>query len=178
MSQPDVAIGLEVEAGDWGDEGALEALAGRALAATFAELGTAGGQSELSILFTDDAAIQDLNREWRGKDKPTNVLSFPAFPVEPGDPLPPMLGDIVLAFETVSSEARNEDKPFQDHLTHLLVHGLLHLLGFDHEEEEQAEAMEGLEVRILASLAISDPYGYLKIPRSTRTGALPEDDER
>lgn len=159
MSKPAIAVGLEIEAGEWGDEAALEATANRAIDATFARLGVEDGVSELSILFTDDAAIQALNREWRGKDKPTNVLSFPAFPVEPGDPLPPMLGDIVLAFETVAQEAALENKPFEHHLTHLTVHGLLHLLGYDHETEEDAEEMEGLERQILEHLAIPDPYG-------------------
>jgi probable rRNA maturation factor len=158
LSKPEIDVGLEIEAGDWGDEGALEAMAHRAIDATFAHLGVESGTSELSILFTDDAAIQVLNREWRNKDKPTNVLSFPAFPVEPGDALPPMLGDIVLALETVKREADEENKPFAHHLTHLTVHGLLHLLGYDHETEEQAAEMEGLEREILSSLAIPDPY--------------------
>jgi probable rRNA maturation factor len=159
LSKPEIVVGLAIEADEWGDdEAALEAVAQRATDATFAQLGVASGTSELSILFTDDAAIQVLNREWRGKDKPTNVLSFPAFPVEPGDPLPPMLGDIVLACETVRREADEENKPFEHHLTHLMVHGLLHLLGYDHETEEEAEEMEGLERQILGSLAIPDPY--------------------
>ena len=159
MSKPEILVGLEIEAGEWGlDEAAMEAMAQRAIDASFAQLGVVSGTSELSILFTDDAAIQVLNREWRGKDKATNVLSFPAFPVEPGDPLPPMLGDIVLACETVRREADEENKPFEHHLTHLMVHGLLHLLGYDHETEEEAEEMEGLERQILSSLAIPDPY--------------------
>ncbi|GHD15540.1 rRNA maturation RNase YbeY [Tianweitania populi] len=158
MSRPEIAVGIEIEASDWGDEAALQALTDRAIAATFERLGVTEGTSELSILFTDDASIQELNREWRDKDKPTNVLSFPAFPVEPGDPLPPMLGDIVIARETVVREAQEETKPFDHHLTHLTVHGLLHCLGFDHETEEQAEEMEGLEREILRSLAIPDPY--------------------
>ncbi|MBP0440521.1 rRNA maturation RNase YbeY [Tianweitania sediminis] len=178
MSLPEIAVELQVEAGDWGDEAALRKVAASAVTATFSALATNGGESEISLLFTDDDAVQDLNREWRGKDKPTNVLSFPAFPVAPGDPLPPMLGDIVLGCETVAAEARDENKPFDHHMTHLLVHGVLHLLGYDHEDEEQAEEMEGLEVRILSSLAIPDPYGYLKTSRSTRTGDWPEDDER
>ena len=152
-------VGLEIEAGEWGDGAALEAMAHRAIDATFAQLGVENGTSELSILFTDDASVQALNRQWRNKDKPTNVLSFPAFPVQAGDKLPPMLGDIVLAHETVSREAEEEAKPFEHHLTHLLVHGLLHLLGYDHENDEQAEHTEGLERRILESLAIPDPYG-------------------
>src|SRR5690606_27325001 len=110
------------------------------------------------VIFTDDAAIRALNAEWRGKDKATNVLTFPAFPVLRGGALPPMLGDIVLAYETVEREAREEDKPFESHLSHLLAHGFLHLAGYDHEEDGEAEEMEDAERRILARLAIPDPY--------------------
>jgi probable rRNA maturation factor len=155
---PVVDIALSVEAGDWPDEAELASLGDRAVAAALAELGAKGGRSELSVLFTDDAHIRVLNAEWRGKDKATNVLSFPAFPIEPGDALPPMLGDIVLAAETVRAESTLESKPFDHHLTHLVVHGLLHLLGYDHETDDDAEEMEGLERRILARLAIADPY--------------------
>lgn len=153
-------IELAVEAGGWADEEALRNVAARAAAAVSAELGREGqDETELSLLFTDDAHIATLNREWRGKDGPTNVLSFPAFEIAPGDPFPPMLGDVVLAFETVSREAGLDGKPFDHHLTHLIVHGLLHLLGHDHENEEEAEAMEAFERAALARLAIPDPYG-------------------
>ena len=155
---PALDIDILVEAGDWRPEAELEARAARAATAVLAELGVAGSASELSILFTDDAQIRALNAEWRGKDKATNVLSFPAFPVAPGDPLPPMLGDIVLAAETVRAESALESKSFEHHLTHLVVHGLLHLLGYDHETDDEAEEMEALERRILARLAIADPY--------------------
>ena len=96
--------------------------------------------------------------EWRDKDKATNVLSFPAFPLEPGGMPGPMLGDIVIARETVEREALELEKSFEDHLTHLLVHGFLHLFGYDHMDEEEAEEMESLETRILAVLGLSDPY--------------------
>lgn len=152
-------IDIAVEAGDWPDESVLSAQAESACAATFAELGIEPRESELSLVFSNDASIQNLNREWRGKDKATNVLSFPAFEVAPGDPLPPMLGDVILAFETVSREAALEDKPFEHHLTHLLVHGLLHLLGYDHENDADADEMEGLERKTLMRLSIPDPYG-------------------
>lgn len=151
-------IGLEIEAGDWPPVDQLEADVRRAVDATLAALGHGDAQSELSVLLTDDAAIRELNAEWRGKDKATNVLSFPAFPIAPDDPLPLMLGDIVIAFETVTREAALEEKPFAHHFTHLLVHGLLHLLGHDHEDDEDAEEMEGLERRVLEGLAIPDPY--------------------
>ena len=153
-----IDIDMSVEAGDWLDEARLRDLANAAVAAALAELSLDAGGSELSLLFTDDAHIRVLNRDWRGKDKPTNVLSFPASEVAPGDPLPPMLGDIVLARETVFAEAALEEKPLEHHLTHLVVHGFLHLLGYDHEEEEEAGTMEALERQVLARLAIPDPY--------------------
>ncbi len=152
-------VDIAIEAGGWAGEEALRAVIERAAGAVFAEIGQdAPEDAELSLLFTDDAHIRVLNRDWRGKDKPTNVLSFPAFEVAPGDAVPPMLGDVALAFETVRSEAELEEKPFDHHLTHLIVHGLLHLLGHDHEEEDEAAIMEGLERAALARLAIPDPY--------------------
>ncbi len=113
------------------------------------------GEAEVSILFADDAFVRDLNARWRGQDKPTNVLSFPA--AEAG-PAPRTLGDIVLAFETVEREAREAGKRFDHHAAHLLVHGFLHLLGYDHETDEDAAVMESREVRILETLDIPDPY--------------------
>ena len=117
---------------------------------------TVTGVAELSIVLTDDAAQRELNRQWRGIDKPTNVLSFPQ--IEPFEPVVGILGDIVLARETLEREAAELDKPFADHFTHLVVHGFLHILGYDHEEEGDAFDMEGLETRILASLGVPDPY--------------------
>jgi probable rRNA maturation factor len=154
-------IDITCEAGDWAEEDVLRGIAAQAAMAALTELGMQpdAQPAELSLLFTDDAHIQALNREWRDKDKPTNVLSFPAFDLGPDDALPPMLGDIVLAFETISSEASLEQKPFEHHLMHLLIHGLLHLLGYDHETDEDAEEMESIERRALARLAIPDPYG-------------------
>jgi probable rRNA maturation factor len=153
-----IEIDIAREAGDWPAEEELRGHAGMATGAVFAELAITDPASELSLLFTDDASIRTLNRDWRGKDQATNVLSFPAFEVVPGDPLPPMLGDIILAFETVSAEAALEAKPFAHHLIHLIVHGLLHLLGYDHENDAEADEMEGLERKVLARLAIPDPY--------------------
>jgi probable rRNA maturation factor len=113
----------------------------------------------LSLLFTDDATIADLNRDWRGKPKPTNVLSFPAPDTsEAADGIPMPLGDIVFGFETVAKEAAEAGLTLADHINHLLVHGLLHLLGYDHEEDREATAMEQLETAILARLGIADPY--------------------
>jgi probable rRNA maturation factor len=114
---------------------------------------------EVSLVFTDDASIREINAEWRNQDKPTNVLSFPAFPLIPGKMPGLMLGDIILAQETIVREAQDLGKPFDEHLTHLLVHGFLHLFGYDHLEENDAERMESLETRILAGLGLSDPYG-------------------
>ena len=98
-----------------------------------------------------------LNRDWRGIDKPTNVLSFPVRRRKP-DGLPALLGDVIVAYETLAREASEENKPFLHHLAHLAVHGFLHLLGYDHETDSEAEAMEGLEREILARLGIADPY--------------------
>ena len=122
--------------------------------------------AELAIVLSDDSAIWALNRDWRGKDAPTNVLSFPAATPKKGrngarsktPPASPYIGDIVIAYETVAREAAAEGKPFNHHLAHLAVHGFLHLLGYDHENNRDAEAMERLERRILKRLAIPDPY--------------------
>ena len=150
---------ISIEGGDWQSEAALQALVAKALSAASDELGLGSGNpSEVSLLFTDNATIKELNAQWRAKDKPTNVLSFPAFPLKPGMALMPLLGDIVLAFETVQSEAKQEHKPFDNHVSHLVVHGLLHLLGYDHETDIEAEEMEAIERKILARLAIPDPY--------------------
>jgi probable rRNA maturation factor len=114
---------------------------------------------EATIVLTDDAEMRALNRAWRGKDTSTNVLSFPAG-YSPGaivnEPRP--LGDVVLAAETVFAEAADRDIPAADHAVHLVVHGMLHLFGFDHERDEDAEAMEALETKALSALGIADPY--------------------
>jgi probable rRNA maturation factor len=152
-------LDILVEAGDWPPEPELRVLAEEAVAAALAALGaplpassgTGEEPGELSILFTDDAAIQRLNRDYRGKDKPTNVLSFP----QSGGPL---LGDIVLAWETVNQEAGLAEKPLKAHMAHLIVHGFLHLLGYDHEADEEAEEMEALERAALRRMGIADPY--------------------
>jgi probable rRNA maturation factor len=123
-------------------------------------LGAAGGSVELGIVLTDDATVRGLNRAWRRHDRPTNVLSFPSG-IEPGEVpsgAPWLLGDVVLAFETVEREARAAGRPLRHHLAHLLVHGVLHLLGHDHEVEAEALGMEALEVELLAQLNIPDPY--------------------
>lgn len=152
-------IDVAVEAGQWPAETELAGWVGRAASAVFAEIGAGRpGHSELGVTFTDDAHISALNAGWRGKEKPTNVLSFPAFPETKEGPLPPMLGDIVLAAETVAAESELENKPLEHHITHLVVHGILHLLGHDHVTDAQAEEMEAIERAALARLAIPDPY--------------------
>lgn len=151
---------LTVEAGDWPPEQRLAEIATRAVTATLSVGGLrCAAKSELSLLFTDDAAIAQINAQWRGIDRPTNVLSFPGEEIEIGATGGPMLGDIALAHETLEREARLEGKRFEHHLTHLIVHGLLHIFGYDHGDDEEAELMEALERRILASLDIADPYG-------------------
>lgn len=111
-----------------------------------------------TVLLADDAAMRELNRDWRGQDKPTNVLSFPS-PDLAGPPgVARSIGDIVLAYETLVREAAQDGKALADHAAHLVVHGVLHLLGHDHEEDGEAEAMERLEVAALARLGIADPY--------------------
>ncbi len=153
-----IHIDIMTEADGWPPEERLEALVRRAADAAWTHLALKPADSELSVVFTDDAAIRVLNAEWRGKDKPTNMLSFPAFPVRAGSQPGPMLGDIVIARETVEREAAAEAKPFENHLTHLVVHGFLHLLGYDHETDAEAEEMEAREREILHALAIPDPY--------------------
>ncbi len=126
----------------------------RAVAAAAAALSTKHG--ELAIVLSDDSAIRMLNRDWRGTDAATNVLSFPTR--HRNDAAPPLLGDIVLAYETIAREAEQQGKLFAHHLAHLAVHGFLHLLGYDHERDDDAERMEALERDILARLEIPDPY--------------------
>jgi probable rRNA maturation factor len=114
---------------------------------------------EVSVLLTTDEVVQDLNRTWRGKDKPTNVLSFPASPQPAHAGVAVPLGDVVLAYDTMLRESAEQGKPLQDHLAHLLIHGTLHLLGQDHETgDADATAMEALETEALHGLGIADPY--------------------
>lgn len=162
MAELDIQI--SVEEGAWPSEEVLQALAERVLEVAVSYLRKHEKQPfpkmapELSLVFTDDASIREINAEWRSQDKATNVLSFPAFPLQPGGKPGPMLGDIIIARETVEREAIDLEKSFDDHLTHLMVHGFLHLFGYDHINNSEAERMEGLETRILAELGLSDPY--------------------
>jgi probable rRNA maturation factor len=148
------------ETQDWA---ALSEKAAEAIARVAPEL--AHDRLIVSLLFTSDEEVRALNSEWREKDKPTNVLSFPMLEREElldldGEGPPEMLGDIAMAFETCAQEAEEKGIPLQDHTTHLLIHGLLHLAGLDHEiSEADAVAMEALEIKALALLGIADPYG-------------------
>jgi probable rRNA maturation factor len=152
-----VTITVDVEVVDpaWLAAGEVDGLAQDVVAATLTEVGRrVHPDAEISVRLCDDDEIRALNLAWRNKDKATNVLSFPS----PAGNRGPLLGDIVVAFEYVSEEAREAGRSLRDHLSHMLVHGLLHLLGFDHESEDQAEEMEDFERRILARLGIEDPY--------------------
>ena len=145
----------------WEVEANAEAIIRHAIEAAASKVDADTGNAELAVMLTDDAGIQTLNKNWRGIDKPTNVLSFPALQPTgtrmPDDP-PHMLGDIAIAFETTRREADDEKKPFGHHLSHLAIHGFLHLIGYDHEQDRDAEIMENLEREILAELGIADPY--------------------
>jgi probable rRNA maturation factor len=122
------------------------------------------GPAELSLVLADDVVLRSLNGRWRGKDQATNVLSFPALGADLPEGAPRLLGDVVLAFETVAAEATAQQKPLAHHLHHLVVHGVLHLLGFDHETATEATRMEALEVAVLAQLGVPDPYRLREAP--------------
>jgi probable rRNA maturation factor len=164
MGARPVAVKTEigVDAGGWPDEPELYALAERALDTAYATAAADGAPPrddyEVSVVFTDDIAVQALNLQWRGKNQPTNVLSFPQ-----SGPAPQMLGDIVLGYETVAREAALEHKPIEHHIAHLIVHGFLHLVGYDHQDTEDAEHMEQLERIGLAEIGIADPYAAIAV---------------
>ena len=147
-----MSVEVEVEAPAWTD--ALPDVQALVRRAAEAALEGAGPPDEVSVLLADDAAVQALNARFRSKDTATNVLSFPAAPTAA-----PHLGDVALAFGVCAAEARAQGKALGDHLQHLVVHGVLHLLGFDHESDEAgAEEMEALERTVLARLGVADPY--------------------
>ncbi|MEL7197551.1 MAG: rRNA maturation RNase YbeY [Pseudomonadota bacterium] len=156
---------LEIDVEDWqGRE--WEALVDHALQAASAVVPELGNcRLSVSVLFTSDAEVHTLNREWRDRDKPTNVLSFPMLTRAelldlPVDGPPVMLGDIALAYETCTHEAAEKGIPLEHHAAHLVIHGLLHLAGYDHvHSDEEAQAMEALEITALAKMGIPDPYG-------------------
>ena len=161
---PDIEIDVALACTGWRQAfvhmdppGDIETLCRAAVAAALAGAGWRG-PAEVSLLLADNAMVHDLNRDHRGKDRATNVLSFPGGAEPPPAGAPVLLGDVVLALETVLGEAGAEGKAPADHLAHLLVHGVLHLLGHDHEDSAEAERMEALETEILARMGIADPY--------------------
>ena len=151
----ELAVEIVRHGGAWDASAIGEPTMELAAHAAFAEATPPPARYEVTIVLTDDAEMRTLNRTWRGKDKPTNVLSFPASdgPVAPGP-----LGDIVIAYETARGEASETGLALADHVSHLVIHGVLHLFGFDHMDEDEAERMEDLERKALASLGIADPY--------------------
>jgi probable rRNA maturation factor len=149
-------VQITVANGAWRKVKGLRPAAKRALEAVAEVEGRNAPGLEVSVLFTGDAEVAALNRQWRGKDKPTNVLSFPA--AGTNSQSHELLGDIVLAYGVVESEAAEQQKPLINHVTHLLVHGMMHLLGHDHEDDRQAGIMEARETAILARLGIENPY--------------------
>ena len=164
---------LDIDIEGWPDGawGALAERAAGACAAAAPEL--ANPRLAASLLFTSDEEVHALNREWRGRDKPTNVLSFPMLEraallaLAPDGP-PELLGDLALAYGTCAREAAEKGVPLEHHAAHLIVHGLLHLAGHDHEtSEEDADKMEALEIEILAKMGIADPYGRGETPEGT-----------
>ena len=162
MSHPNLPMTEVLVVADcWQGEPEAESVIQRAIAAAAEIVDEDVADAEIAVMLTDDTGIRALNSNWRGIDKPTNVLSFPALQpegeVKPDDP-PRMLGDIAIAYETLRREADEEHKPFDHHLSHLAVHGFLHLIGYDHENDADAEAMEALEQDVLAQLGIPNPY--------------------
>jgi probable rRNA maturation factor len=149
------SIDIQVASKLWNGQPLAEQAVRDAIAAAAAALSTADG--EVSVVLTDDAAIRTLNRDWRGIDKPTNVLSFPASKTTASGSTT-MLGDIVIAYETLAQECSDENRVFLHHLAHLTVHGFLHLIGYDHQNDADADEMEGLESKIMTSLKMPDPY--------------------
>ena len=148
---------IEISRNSEGWPDALDARAEEAVRAALAQSkAKTAGAAELSIVLTNDAEQRILNRDWRGIDKSTNVLSFPQ--IEPFGAVQGLLGDLILARETLVREAGEMGISFEDHFTHLVVHGFLHLLVYDHMDDDEALAMEGLETQILASLGVADPY--------------------
>lgn len=145
-----IDVALIVEGEDWSALGDIDALSRRAFAAAASEEPAEG---LVSLLLTDDGELQQLNRDFRGKDKPTDVLSFPALPMDR-----PLLGDIAVAYGVSARDAAVQGKALADHLAHLLIHGYLHLLGHDHETPDEAGEMEAREIRALAALGIANPY--------------------
>jgi probable rRNA maturation factor len=150
-----LTVDVMVHSALWQAEPRAKAIVRRSVMEAAAAVSTIAG--EVAIVLTDDSAIRKLNREWRNKDAATNVLSFPV--PAAGRKTAMLLGDIVIAYETTAREAQADGKPLRNHLAHLTVHGFLHLVGYDHETDREAEAMESLEANILSRLGAPNPYG-------------------
>lgn len=177
-------VDVSIESDDWLPTlPDIESLAHRVVQAAVKAVRTAPGHAEISVMLSDDANLRRLNRDYRGQDSATNVLAFgnndlvktPARGPAP-DARPTLLGDVVIAFETVAREAADQKKPLTNHVSHLLVHGVLHLLGYDHEAAAAARDMEDLERAILAGLGIPDPYSESatnETPSATASGVAP-----
>ncbi len=172
---PDIAVTVEDSSWDQALADAETLCRKAALAALAAAAPRLpSGPIEVSVVLADDALVQGLNRDWRGKDRPTNVLSFAALDgpatAQAAD-APVLLGDVILAYGTCRAEAETDGKSLADHLTHLVVHGTLHLLGYDHETDDDASVMEGLETAILSAMGIADPHGGPIAAQGERTPA-------
>lgn len=146
-----VVVDVLVQSPQWKKKPRAKAIVRAAIRAAANAASAPNG--EVAVVLTGDAALRKLNRQWRGIDKATNVLSFPAAAPKAG-----MLGDIAIAYETLARESRHKHKPFARHLSHLAIHGFLHLMGYDHQNDSDAEAMEKVERTVLARLGIPDPY--------------------
>jgi probable rRNA maturation factor len=165
-----LTIDIDIQADGWrAAPVAMETIARRAVRAAWCDAGTGARDAEVSIVLGDDALVRRLNATYRDQDKATNVLSFPGDDAIGPQTAPRLLGDIVLAYETVAREAREQGKTMPDHAAHLCVHGVLHLLGHDHEGDAEAAAMEALETAIVATLGIADPF--LSAPTTMEQGA-------
>lgn len=178
-----ITIDLELRDPAWtGLQRAVERarLAARAALVAAPEAAHLPRPLELSLVLADDAFVRRLNRDYRGQDKPTNVLAFASLDAAPPSPLAPcgaagaplLLGDVVVARETLEREAGEAGRALADHLSHLVVHGVLHLLGYAHEADADAARMEALEIEILTGLGIADPYGTNQAGEPARTAAV------
>ena len=159
MPQDNPEIDIVLQAGDWPDEAEILDIVSNAIAAT---VDTAKlrfpNEAELSVVLSNDEQVQILNKSWRKIDRPTNVLSFPVEDVAIGEMPGLLLGDIVLSIETITKEAAEQGISFNNHLSHLVIHGFLHIFGYDHIEDQEAEQMEALETACLGRLGIANPY--------------------
>jgi probable rRNA maturation factor len=151
-------IDVVVQSASWRELPDAETIVREAIAAAAAFCDALPLDCEVAVVLTDDEEIRALNKEWRGIDRATNVLSFPASDTAAPADAPQVLGDIVIAYDYLAREAALEEKAVPAHLSHLAVHGFLHLVGYDHMTDDEAELMEGLETRILATLGLPDPY--------------------